>query len=107
MLILGVEAQSFQCKILLTIILSQQIMKSFFYLRIFESLSYIVTMIFTVVADLQAFLLFFTLLVLVFGFIFAVIGAGNPYVPGAFKDEFGRCFEDPIIIPKKYIEAGT
>ena len=97
--IMEIPAQSFQCKILLTIILSQQIMKSFFFLRIFESLSYIVTMIFTVVADLQAFLLFFTLLILVFGFIFAVIGAGNPYIPGEFKDEFGTCFEDPPIIP--------
>jgi len=59
-------------------------MKSFFFLRIFESLSYIVTMIFTVVADLQAFLLFFTLLIFVFGFIFAVIGAGNINQPGEF-----------------------
>jgi hypothetical protein len=41
-------------------------------------------MIFTVVADLQAFLLFFTLLIFVFGFIFAVIGAGNINQPGEF-----------------------
>jgi hypothetical protein len=80
----------------LAVILGQQIMKSFFYLRIFESLSYIVTMIFTVVADLQAFLLFFTLLILIFGFIFAVLGAGNPNQPGKFRDEFEVCFlEDP------------
>ena len=50
----------------MTIIFLQQIIKSFFYLRIFQSLSYIVTMIYTVVADLQVFLLFFTILVVLF-----------------------------------------
>jgi hypothetical protein len=93
-LFLGMSAQGFQCKLLMAIILGQQIMKSFFFLRIFESLSYIVTMIFTVVADLRAFLLFFTLLIFVFGFIFAVIGAGNINQPGEFKDTFSYCFLD-------------
>jgi len=40
------ETQAFQNKIILTIILMQQILKTFFYLRIFATLSYIVTMIF-------------------------------------------------------------
>ena len=68
----------FHNKVLITIILMQQIMKTFFYLRIFDALSYIVTMIFTVVNDLQAFLIFFFILVFNYSMIFAVIGAGNP-----------------------------
>lgn len=61
----------------MTIIFLMQILKSFFYLRIFQSLSYIVTMIYTVVADLKVFLLFFTILVVLFAQIMAVIGVGN------------------------------
>lgn len=70
-------------------------MKSFFFLKIFSSLSYIVTMIFTVVADLQAFLLFFTILVFVYAMIFAVIGAGNPNVPGDFAAFLEDVTNDP------------
>ena len=61
----------------MTIIFLQQIIKSFFYLRIFQSLSYIVTMIYTVISDLKVFLLFFTILIVLFAQIFAVIGVGN------------------------------
>ena len=50
----------------MTIIFIQQIIKSFFYLRIFKSLSFLVTMIYTVIADLQVFLLFFTILIVLF-----------------------------------------
>lgn len=53
-------------KVLMTIIFIQQIIKSFFYLRIFKSLSFLVTMIYTVIADLQVFLLFFTILIVLF-----------------------------------------
>ena len=72
------EASAIYNKILMTIIFMQQIAKSFFYLRIFQSLSYIVTMIYTVMRDLQVFLLFFTILILLFSQIFAVLGVGNP-----------------------------
>ena len=63
-----------------------QILKSFFYLRIFHWLSYIVTMIYTVVSDLKVFALFFTILILLFSMVFAVLGAGNENVPGDFQD---------------------
>ena len=46
------DSQALHNKVLMTIIFLQQIIKSFFYLRIFKSLSYIVTMIYTVMADL-------------------------------------------------------
>lgn len=46
------------------------------------------TMIYTVIADLQVFLLFFTILVVLFAQIFAVLGVGNPKQGGnnAFKE---------------------
>ena len=44
--LLSNEYQAFGTKMILTIILFQQILKTFFYLRIFATLSYIVTMIF-------------------------------------------------------------
>ena len=40
------DFDAFHNKLLMTIILMMQITKTFFYLRIFESLSYIVTMIY-------------------------------------------------------------
>lgn len=78
----------------MTIILIMQILKSFFYLRIFEWLSYIVTMIYTVVADLKVFGLFFTILILLFSMVFAVLGAANENIPGDFQDDFIQAKED-------------
>ena len=72
------DSQLLYNKVLMSIIFIQQIIKSFFYLRIFKSLSYIVNMIYTVIADLQVFLLFFTILIVLFAQIFAVLGVGNP-----------------------------
>lgn len=72
----------------MSIIFIQQIIKSFFYLRIFKSLSYIVTMIYTVIADLQVFLLFFSILIVLFAQIFAVLGVGNPKQDGDFQDMY-------------------
>jgi hypothetical protein len=40
-------------------------------------------MIYTVIADLRVFLLFFTILVVLFGQIFAVLGVGNPLFEGS------------------------
>jgi len=60
--------------------------KTFFFLRIFDSLSYIVTMIQRVIYDLRIFGLFYAILVILFSMIFAVIGVGNPNIKGAFKE---------------------
>ena len=60
-------------KTLLTVIFLMQIVKTFFYLRIFENLSYIVTMLTRVVIDLHVFGLFYTILLVFFSLIFAVI----------------------------------
>ena len=66
------------------IILIQQILKTFVFLKIFESLSYIVTMMRQVVIDLGHFIMFFMILITLFSMIFAVIGTGNPHVPGEY-----------------------
>ena len=49
------------------------LMKTFFFMRIVMSFSYIVTMILNVVYDLQVFLLFFTVLIIMFSAVFDVI----------------------------------
>ena len=48
-------------------------MKTFFFMRIFVNLSYIVTMVVNVVVDLKIFLLFFGILVVMFSMVFDVI----------------------------------
>lgn len=100
--LLSNQYQSFGNKMILTVILFQQILKTFFYLRIFATLSYIVTMIFQVVKDLQAFLIFFFILVGLFAMVFAVLGGGNPLQPGDFKEFYDMCneLEDADDVPK-------
>ena len=67
----------------MTILLLQQIIKTFFFLRIFNDLSYIVTMINQVVYDLRVFLLFYQILIVLFSMIFAVLGVGNQNIEGS------------------------
>jgi hypothetical protein len=43
-------------------------------------------MLFTVIVDLQAFLLFYTLLVVFMSNYMSVIGLGNPNVDGIYRD---------------------
>lgn len=70
----------------MSVLLIQQLIKSFFYLRIFDTLSYIVTMINRVIYDLRVFLLFYFILIVIFSQIFAVIGVGNKNIEGGFKE---------------------
>lgn len=51
-------------------------------------MSYIVTMINTVVYDLRVFILFYSILIVLFSMIFAVLGVGNRHIDGAFKDHY-------------------
>ena len=73
----------------MTIILLQQLYKTFFFLRIFDSLSYIVTMLNQVLYDLRVFLLFYFILLIIFSFIFAVLGVGNKNF-GTYKEYYGE-----------------
>ena len=80
------ESFEFHNKLLMTVIMLMQISKTFFFLRIFESLSFLVTMIYRVMSDLKVFLLFFFILIVLFAMVFAVIGVGNTNVPGDLQD---------------------
>lgn len=51
-------------------------------------------MIYTVVSDLKVFALFFTILILLFSMVFAVLGAGNENVPGDFQDLYNDAKAD-------------
>jgi hypothetical protein len=67
------------CKILMCLIVGLLIIKSFFFLRIFPSLTPIVVMITNVVYDLRIFLLFYFILIFQFCQIYAIMGLGNDY----------------------------
>lgn len=94
-------SQAFHVKIVMTIIFLMQIYKTFFFIQIFESYSYIVTMIFNVVADLSVFILFFFIKIFIFSQIISVIGLANPNIhnePGVRINDFKRfvAFSDRI-----------
>ena len=72
------------------VILLIQIPYTFVYLKIFESLSKIVTMLKDVIIDLQVFIFFFIILNLLFSMTFAVLGIGNENFDGKFKAYFNN-----------------
>lgn len=53
------------------------LMKTFFFLRIFENMSYIVTMLRNVVYDLRIFLLFYAIITTLFSLLIGILGIGN------------------------------
>ena len=64
-------------KLVLIALLMVALLKTFFFLRIVLTFSYIVTMIINVVYDLRVFLLFFAILIIVFSGIFDVISRND------------------------------
>ena len=66
-----------QCKILMLIVIFTSIVKTFFFLRIFSNLSYIVTMLVGVIRDLRVMFMFFVILIFMYSNGFAVIGVAN------------------------------
>lgn len=71
------DKQSIGCKIVMIVVILIQLLKTFFFLRIKSEYSYIVTMIVNVVSDLRVFLLFFSILIIMFSSIFNIVSA-NP-----------------------------
>lgn len=53
------------------------LMKTFFFLRIFENMSYIVTMLRNVVYDLRIFLSFYAIITTLFSLLIGILGIGN------------------------------
>ena len=64
-------------KVVMILVILIALLKTFFFMRIVMSFSYIVTMIINVVYDLRVFLLFFSILIVMFSAIFDVIGKSN------------------------------
>ena len=60
-------------KVVLIIVVLLCLVKTFFFMRIVQKFSYIVTMITMVISDLQVFMLFFIILIVMFSMIFDVI----------------------------------
>lgn len=58
-------------------VLFLQLTKTFFFMRIIMSFSSIVTMIITVIKDLQVFMIFFAILILMFSMIFDVLNRND------------------------------
>jgi|APSaa5957512535_1039671.scaffolds.fasta_scaffold64824_1 hypothetical protein len=81
-----ISPDTFVCKFILVFTCISSIIKTFLFLRIFSSISYLVTMIFVVVVDLQAFLFFYVLLVIFMSNYMSVLGLGNPNVDGIYRD---------------------
>ena len=67
-------------KVMMLIVVTLAIRRTFNYLRIFRMFSPIVTMIFQVLIDLNAFMLFFMILVLLLSLMYMVIGFYNPLI---------------------------
>ena len=65
---------SFTSKTAMIIVILTCLLKLFFFLRIFDELTYIVTMIFQVVRDLQVFMIFFFVVIFIGSLIFDIIG---------------------------------
>ena len=61
------------------------LIKTFFFLRIFENLSYIVTMIMSVIYDLRIFLLFYSIITVLFSLIIGILGIGNFNIESDFS----------------------
>ena len=72
------------------IVILMATIKTFFFLRIFSSLSYIVTMLTVVVYDLRVFLIFYFMLIYLFSLIIGVLGLGNT----AFDNDLKEFFHD-------------
>lgn len=78
------------CKTTMTVVLFLGMGKTFFFLRIFEKFSPIVTMLSFVIKDLIPFSIIYFILCLMFAMQFGIMGLGNKKVEGKFRDEFAK-----------------
>jgi len=68
---------NFTSKLLMSIIVTLAIRRTFNFLRIFNALSPIVTMLNNVIWQLRVFLTFYFILVILFSLMYGVLGVGN------------------------------
>jgi hypothetical protein len=87
------EPGAFICKVMMSIIVTLAIRRTFNFLRIFEALSPIVTMLFNVIWQLRIFMTFYFILILLFSLMYGVLGVGNYNLKGPFRDKFWKLEE--------------
>ena len=80
-------------KVLMMIILLLGLIKTFFFLRIIDILSPIVTMLTNVIYDLRIFLFFYGLLIYLFSLMLGILGVGNIKIPGGFRETYWESWE--------------
>ena len=73
---------------MMVFIIDLTLIKTFNYIRIFESFSPIVTMLKIVLWQLRIFMVFFIFLILQFSQKLSVLGVGNKEIPGDFQEHF-------------------
>lgn len=73
------------CRINMIVLIFMLLIKTFFFLRIFVALSYLVTMLRMVIIDLKIFLLFYSILSFVFSLWISILGVGNFEVVSQFS----------------------
>ena len=64
-------------KTTLVVVVLLTTIKTFYFLRVFTNLSFIVTMLTSVIFDLRVFFILYALIVSLMGLIFCVLGLGN------------------------------
>jgi hypothetical protein len=80
-------------RIMMCIICILLIVKTFFFLRIFPSLTPLVVMLTQVIGDLKAFMTFYAILIVMFSQFFCVLGIANYKNPNT---EFGKSYGDIV-----------
>jgi hypothetical protein len=75
-------------KILMSLIVILAIRRTFSFLKLFSTLSPIVTMLTNVFWDLRIFLTFYAILILLFSLMYGVLGIANYKLEGRFQDTF-------------------
>ena len=88
------------CRVIMCIIVLLLIIKTFFFLRIFQDLTPLVVMLTQVIGDLKAFMTFYIILIVMFSQFFCVIGIANYKLK---SETFG---EDNGPLVKKTDETG-
>jgi len=69
-----VKPDDLSCTVSMTIVLLMALFKTFFFLRISDTLAYLVTLIVNCIVDLKIFLLFYVILIYMFALIVGVLG---------------------------------
>jgi hypothetical protein len=104
------EPTEFESQLLMTIVIFAALIKTFFFLRVFESFAYIVTMLVSVLYDLRVFTSFYFMVVFLFGLVFCVLGTANPRLPGPLREyveESEAKGEEPELPSGEYSQIGV